>query len=136
MQAGISESTRVTVTAPSALVSGTPLVVAPNLFGVLLKPFVGFKLVTTVHGWVKHTAKTPLYYAIDRWTLPRHEQVIVVSADLYERCRACGDCAISQTSSVATSRPSEAAKCGSEWNSLRSASLRTAASTPGAVKAE
>ena len=61
-----------------------------NLFGVLLKPFVGFKLVTTVHGWVKHTAKTPLYYAIDRWTLPRHEQVIVVSADLYERCRACG----------------------------------------------
>jgi glycosyltransferase involved in cell wall biosynthesis len=61
-----------------------------NLFGVLLKPFVGFKLVTTVHGWVKHTSKTPLYYAIDRWTLPRHEQVIVVSADLYERCRASG----------------------------------------------
>jgi glycosyltransferase involved in cell wall biosynthesis len=61
-----------------------------NLFGVLLKPFVGFKLVTTVHGWVKHTAKTPFYYAIDRWTLPRHEQVIAVSADLYERCRACG----------------------------------------------
>jgi glycosyltransferase involved in cell wall biosynthesis len=61
-----------------------------NLFGVLLKPLVGFRLVTTVHGWVKHTAKTPLYYAIDRWTLPRHEQVIVVSADLYERCRACG----------------------------------------------
>jgi glycosyltransferase involved in cell wall biosynthesis len=61
-----------------------------NLFGVLLKPFVGFKLVTTVHGWVKHTKKTPLYYAVDRWTLPRHEQVIVVSADLFERCRASG----------------------------------------------
>jgi glycosyltransferase involved in cell wall biosynthesis len=61
-----------------------------NLFGVLLKPLVGFKLVTTVHGWVKHTSKTPLYYAIDRWTLPRHEQVIVVSADLYKRCRASG----------------------------------------------
>ncbi|UEM22917.1 glycosyltransferase family 4 protein [Skermanella mucosa] len=61
-----------------------------NLFGVLLKPLLGFKLVTTVHGWVKHTPKTPLYYAIDRWTLPRHDQVIVVSSDLYERCRAGG----------------------------------------------
>lgn len=61
-----------------------------NLFGVLLKPLLGFKLVTTVHGWVKHTSKTPLYYAIDRWTLPRHDQVIVVSSDLYERCRAGG----------------------------------------------
>ncbi|EWY42333.1 hypothetical protein N825_19190 [Skermanella stibiiresistens SB22] len=61
-----------------------------NLFGVLLKPLLGFKLVTTVHGWVKHTAKTPLYYAVDRWTLPRHDQVIVVSADLFDRCRACG----------------------------------------------
>jgi glycosyltransferase involved in cell wall biosynthesis len=61
-----------------------------NLFGVLLKPLLGFKLVTTVHGWVKQTAKTPLYYAIDRWTLPRHDQVVVVSSDLYERCRTCG----------------------------------------------
>jgi predicted RecA/RadA family phage recombinase len=34
MQNGVSESTRVTLTAPSALVSGEPLVIAPNLFGV------------------------------------------------------------------------------------------------------
>jgi glycosyltransferase involved in cell wall biosynthesis len=61
-----------------------------NLYGVLLRPFLGFHLVTTVHGWVKHTARTPLYYAIDRWTLPRHEQVIAVSSDLYEACRLAG----------------------------------------------
>ncbi|MCB9915702.1 MAG: glycosyltransferase [Planctomycetes bacterium] len=61
-----------------------------NLYGVLLRPFLGFRLVTTVHGWVKHTSRTPLYYAIDRWTLPRHRAVIAVSRDLEERCLAAG----------------------------------------------
>lgn len=61
-----------------------------NLYGVLLRPFVGFRLVTTVHGWVKHTSKTPLYYGIDRWTLPRHDQVIAVSSDLYDASRLAG----------------------------------------------
>ena len=61
-----------------------------NLYGVLLRPFLRFKLVTTVHGWVKHTSRTPLYYAVDRWTLPRHDQVIAVSKDLHEACLACG----------------------------------------------
>jgi glycosyltransferase involved in cell wall biosynthesis len=61
-----------------------------NLYGVLLRPLCGFKLVTTVHGWVKHTKKTPLYYGIDRWTLPRHDQVIAVSSDLYEASLKAG----------------------------------------------
>ena len=42
------------------------------------------RLVTTVHGWVKHTRRTPLYYGIDRLCLPRYEKVLCVSADLHE----------------------------------------------------
>jgi len=42
------------------------------------------KLVTTVHGWVKHTWKTPLYYALDRLSLRWYDRVICVSDDLYE----------------------------------------------------
>lgn len=61
-----------------------------NLYGILLRPLVGFELVTTVHGWVKHTSRTPLYYAIDRWTLPRQRAVIAVSRDLEERCLEAG----------------------------------------------
>jgi glycosyltransferase involved in cell wall biosynthesis len=61
-----------------------------NLYGVLLRPFARFRLVTTVHGWVKHTSRTPLYYSIDRWTLPRHKQVIAVSSDLYDASRLAG----------------------------------------------
>ena len=31
--------------------------------GLLLRPFWPMRLVTTVHGWVKQTRRTPLYYA-------------------------------------------------------------------------
>ena len=58
-----------------------------NLLGLMLRPFWKMKLVTTVHGWVKHTRKTPLYYAVDRWCLPLYHQVICVSDDLYDRVR-------------------------------------------------
>ena len=61
-----------------------------NLFGVLLRPRLKFRLVTTVHGWVTRTSRTPFYYAIDRWTLPRHDQVIAVSDDLFEQCKRSG----------------------------------------------
>jgi glycosyltransferase involved in cell wall biosynthesis len=47
-------------------------------------------LVTTMHGWVKHTAKTPLYFAVDRWCLPRYEQVVAVSRDLFDAALDCG----------------------------------------------
>jgi glycosyltransferase involved in cell wall biosynthesis len=48
------------------------------------------RLVTTVHGWVHETRRTPLYYWIDRLCLPHYELVICVSPDLRKRCLACG----------------------------------------------
>ena len=60
-----------------------------NVIGLLLHPFWPMRLVTTVHGWVKHTRRTPLYYKIDELCLPRYEVVICVSDDLVARCRAC-----------------------------------------------
>ena len=44
------------------------------------------KLVTTVHGWVHRTWKTPLYYFIDRQCLRRSYQVVCVSGDLFQDC--------------------------------------------------
>lgn len=61
-----------------------------NLFGLLLYPFFRFFLVTTVHGWVKHTSRTPLYYAIDRRSLRHYHLVIAVSSDLIDACREAG----------------------------------------------
>jgi glycosyltransferase involved in cell wall biosynthesis len=61
-----------------------------NALGLLLRPFWPMRLVTTVHGWVKETRRTPLYYALDRFCLPYYESVICVSEDLRERCLACG----------------------------------------------
>ncbi len=61
-----------------------------NFFGVLLRPRLNFKLVSTAHGWVKHTSRTPLYHAIDRWALRRHDHVVAVSDDVYQACRAAG----------------------------------------------
>ena len=61
-----------------------------NALGLLLKRFWPMRLVTTVHGWVKHTRRTPLYYRIDRFCLPRYERVICVSPDLHEQCLTLG----------------------------------------------
>ena len=61
-----------------------------NLVGLLLRRFWPMKLVTTVHGWVHHTHRTPLYYRLDRLCLPRYDRVIAVSQDLYEQCLKCG----------------------------------------------
>lgn len=61
-----------------------------NLLGLLLRPFHRMRLVTTVHGWVKHTSRTPLYYRVDKLCLPRYELVLCVSPDLYEECLALG----------------------------------------------
>lgn len=61
-----------------------------NLAGLLARRRWPMKLVTTVHGWVRHTWKTPLYYAVDRWCLPRYDKVICVSTDLYQRCMRLG----------------------------------------------
>ncbi len=61
-----------------------------NLLGLAVRPFWNMKLVTTVHGWVKRTVKTPLYYAIDRGCLPYYHHVICVSPDLVDRARTLG----------------------------------------------
>jgi len=61
-----------------------------NLYGVLIARVHRMQLVTTVHGWVKHTSRTPIYYAIDRWCLKRYAQVLAVSADLERRCLGLG----------------------------------------------
>lgn len=61
-----------------------------NALGLLLKRFWPMHLVTTVHGWVRHTTRTPLYYRIDQICLPRYERVICVSDDLLEACLDCG----------------------------------------------
>ena len=61
-----------------------------NMLGLTVRPFWDMKLVSTVHGWVKRTARTPLYYAIDRWCLPYYHHVICVSEDLCQRVRSLG----------------------------------------------
>lgn len=61
-----------------------------NLLGLTLRPFHPMKLVTTLHGWVKHTLRTPLYYAVDRVCLPYYDHVICVSEDLRGRALNLG----------------------------------------------
>ena len=61
-----------------------------NLMGLLLSHHHPMRLVTTVHGWVEHTKRTPLYYGLDRRGLRYYDRVICVSEDLRERCLACG----------------------------------------------
>jgi glycosyltransferase involved in cell wall biosynthesis len=61
-----------------------------NLLGLLLRQAWPMRLVTTVHGWVERTRRTPLYYAIDWFSLPRYERVLCVSQDVVGRCRALG----------------------------------------------
>lgn len=61
-----------------------------NLFGLILQRVWPMRLVTTVHGWVEQTRRTPLYYWIDRGTLRYYEKVICVSDDLYQTCRHAG----------------------------------------------
>ncbi|MBI5362599.1 MAG: glycosyltransferase family 4 protein [Planctomycetes bacterium] len=61
-----------------------------NLFGVLLRKRCDLRLFTTVHGWVKYTRKTPLYFAVDRWSIRRYEEVVCVSQDLFDECARFG----------------------------------------------
>jgi glycosyltransferase involved in cell wall biosynthesis len=61
-----------------------------NALGLALRPFHRMRLVTTVHGWVHNTARTPLYYKIDKFCLKRYERVYCVSPDLVDECKAAG----------------------------------------------
>lgn len=61
-----------------------------NFYGVLLRKRARLRLVTTMHGWVQPSWKTPLYFAIDRWSLRRYEQVMAVSQDLFDEALRSG----------------------------------------------
>ena len=61
-----------------------------NLIGLAIRRRRPMKLVTTVHGWVKHARWTWLYYRLDRWSLRYYDRVICVSDDLREACLASG----------------------------------------------
>ncbi|WP_417749658.1 glycosyltransferase family 4 protein [Rosistilla oblonga] len=61
-----------------------------NLVGIWMRRTHRLRMMTTVHGWVLKTWKTPLYYAIDRWCLRRCDRVICVSTDLLESCKRMG----------------------------------------------
>jgi glycosyltransferase involved in cell wall biosynthesis len=61
-----------------------------NLLGLLVQRRHPMRLVTTAHGWVHHTRRTGLYYALDRWAMRRYERVICVSQDLADECRRFG----------------------------------------------
>jgi glycosyltransferase involved in cell wall biosynthesis len=61
-----------------------------NALGLVLRRLWPVRLVTTVHGWVQHTRRTPLYYAVDRLCLPRYEAVLCVSEDLREQALSSG----------------------------------------------
>ena len=61
-----------------------------NVLGLLLRRFWPMRLVTTLHGWVHQTGRTPLYYLMDRLTLRFYEKVICVSEDLHRASRSAG----------------------------------------------
>lgn len=61
-----------------------------NAIGLIVRRFHSMHLVTTAHGWVRFTNRTPLYYRIDRSCLRWYGKVICVSDDLYEECRKLG----------------------------------------------
>ncbi|MCA9047597.1 MAG: glycosyltransferase family 4 protein [Planctomycetaceae bacterium] len=61
-----------------------------NALGLLVRMFHPMHLVTTAHGWVQITKRTPTYYRIDRFCMKRYDQVVAVSRDLYDVCRSIG----------------------------------------------
>ena len=61
-----------------------------NLLGLLARRRRDVGLVSTAHGWVHHTRRTPAYYALDRWCLRRYDHVVAVSTALGEECVHAG----------------------------------------------
>ena len=61
-----------------------------NALGLLVRQFHPMRLITTAHGWVQITARTPTYYRIDRFCMKRYDHVIAVSQDLHDVCRGTG----------------------------------------------
>lgn len=61
-----------------------------DALGLLLRKFHPMKLVSTVHGWGVKSKNTPLYHAIDRFSLKSYDRVICVSDKLLAECLAAG----------------------------------------------
>jgi glycosyltransferase involved in cell wall biosynthesis len=59
-----------------------------NLLGLLVRPFVPLKLVTTLHGWTNLSGRMPLYVKLDKWSLKYYRAAICVSDDLFDSCLA------------------------------------------------
>jgi len=59
-----------------------------NLLGLLVRPFVPLKLVTTLHGWTNLSGRMPLYVMLDKWCLKYYRAAICVSDDLFDACLA------------------------------------------------
>jgi glycosyltransferase involved in cell wall biosynthesis len=59
-----------------------------NLIGIIINKLRPMHLITTVHGWVRHTGRTRLYFGIDRLCLRHYDRVLCVSAELRQRCLA------------------------------------------------
>jgi glycosyltransferase involved in cell wall biosynthesis len=57
-----------------------------NVLGWLVSQRWPMSLVSTAHGWVQQTRRTPIYYALDRAVLRRYDRVICVSGDILESC--------------------------------------------------
>ncbi len=57
-----------------------------NLLGLMIRRLTGVRLVTTVHGWTRHSRRTRLYYHVDNLCLRRFEQVMAVSQALFDHC--------------------------------------------------
>lgn len=58
-----------------------------NLLGLMVRRQHPMKLITTVHGWVQRTWKTPLYFFVDKQCLRRYDHVVCVSRDLHDDCQ-------------------------------------------------
>jgi glycosyltransferase involved in cell wall biosynthesis len=61
-----------------------------DALGLLLRKFHPMKLVSTVHGWGVKSKKTPLYHAVDRFSLKSYDRVICVSDKLLSECLDAG----------------------------------------------
>jgi glycosyltransferase involved in cell wall biosynthesis len=62
-----------------------------DVLGVLLRPFLRFKMVTTVHGWgVTQDRKMLFYRRIDQRSLRFYQRVMAVSQDLADAIVRCG----------------------------------------------
>jgi FemAB-related protein (PEP-CTERM system-associated) len=61
-----------------------------DALGLLLRKFHPMKLVSTVHGWGVKSKKTPLYHAVDRFSLKSYDRVICVSDKLFSECLDAG----------------------------------------------